>query len=204
MTSTATISIETPDHRFFFFLIRFILSLLFSLKIKKEEPLRFLPKNTTIPLGAGNQPGNASLSPSIPSYSCLGGILGSGGVGSCFEAPTLPTGTKPQLSSNIFIRLSMEIPSRLVYGSSSNEPVTQIRLPFWHGLSSACWHPHPMRKPENIVYAGSDGCRYSRQCQSVHTSCFFTGLQFKIGSYPTDNIYLCHSSPFCLTAEISI
>ena len=33
---------------------------------------------------------------------------------------------------------------------------------------------------------------------------FFTGLQFKIGSYPTDNIYLCHSSPFCLTAEISI
>ena len=32
----------------------------------------------------------------------------------------------------------------------------------------------------------------------------FTGLQLQIGSYPTDNIYLCHSSPFCLTAEISI
>ena len=32
----------------------------------------------------------------------------------------------------------------------------------------------------------------------------FTGLQLQIGSYPTDNIYLCPSSPFCLTAEISI
>ena len=32
----------------------------------------------------------------------------------------------------------------------------------------------------------------------------FTGLQHQIGSYPTDNIYLCHSSPFCLTAKISI
>lgn len=38
----------------------------------------------------------------------------------------------------------MEIPSRLVYGSSSNEPVTQIRLPFlaWAFISLLASSPH--------------------------------------------------------------
>lgn len=32
----------------------------------------------------------------------------------------------------------------------------------------------------------------------------YTGFQFQVGCYPTDNIYLCHFTPFCLTAELSI
>src|SRR5699024_6824759 len=92
----------------------------------------FLPLKNTIQFlfDAGCYTGNGSLSPSISD--ALGGAGGSGEVCSAERGRSLEAwaGINPQLSNRIFSLLSVVIPSRFVNVSSSNEPDTQMRLPF--------------------------------------------------------------------------
>ena len=86
--------------------------------------------NTYGPSWRRTQSGKASLSPSI-TLEISAGDSEDLPSKAFVAALSVPTGTKPQLSSNTFRRLSVVTPSLLVYTSSSNEPDTQIRLPFF-------------------------------------------------------------------------
>lgn len=85
--------------------------------------------NTYGPSWRRTQSGKGSLSPSISTDAAK--ISEDDCSDALCEAFGFPTGTKPQLSSNTFSRLSVVTPSFLVNISSSNEPDIQIKLPFF-------------------------------------------------------------------------